>query len=451
MQSDPLTARRYGILLTLVVLGALGLRVAMTTVFVGLDSPPDGDANSDQIEYELFAHHLASGKGYTLENGDATAIRPPGTSLTLWPVYQVFGRSWPLGRLWFCLLSALTCAVVAWAAGVYFGPRTALLTAGMLALFPGHFYYSMHFVSEVPFALTVALIVGCLLNAWKHRTWKYEVWAGLAIGFAVLIRPQAILLIPLGGAVWLLSQLRGTRHSWRLPLVVSLVAATVVIPWVMRNQTEMGKATLSTIGGYTFWGAHNPVVAASAKLRGSWMPVDDLIDADHPVDGNEVEREAATWRHGIAYVKAHPGTAIQLLGWKVWRLVSPFKRTPNQAVYWTFALAWLLLAPLTALGIWRLFRESAAAAWIIVLPLCVTLATALVFYGSVRFRDSVSSILILPAAYAAARWIFPADRNQALSGLEMARPVADTPAGQSPDGGPGQDVYRESVAPESHS
>jgi len=40
---------------------------------------------------------------------------------------------------------------------------------------------------------------------------------------------------------------------------------------------QLGKATISTIGGVTFWGASNPVIAADPVNAGGWMPVDTLV------------------------------------------------------------------------------------------------------------------------------------------------------------------------------
>ncbi len=54
----------------------------------------------------------------------------------------------------------------------------------------------------------------------------------------------------------------------------------------------MGKPTLSTVGGYTFWGAHNEIVFHDPQFRGSWVRTSDLINEQHPIKGNEIEKES---------------------------------------------------------------------------------------------------------------------------------------------------------------
>ncbi len=132
------------------------------------------------------------------------------------------------------------------------------------------------------------------------------------------------------------------------------------------------------------------------------MPVDNLIDEDHPVAGSEVEREAATWNHGMEYVRTHASQMPALAASKMWRLLSPFKRTSNQVVLWVFAVAWMILGPLFLYGMWLILRDRPAAFLVLLLPLLSTVATAMVFYGSVRFRDSCSALFVIPAAVAIA-------------------------------------------------
>ena len=159
---------------------ALALRLGVTGLLQGLDSPPRAEANPDQVEYERFGWRLAHGQGYTWETGEPTAARPPGTALVLVPVYQWFGHSFRVGRLWFCLLSALTCLATAWAVKYSFDSAVALVAALGVAVYPGHFYYSMHFLSEVPFTLWLMLTLGCAVRALDdHGGRIYAVGAGV--------------------------------------------------------------------------------------------------------------------------------------------------------------------------------------------------------------------------------------------------------------------------------
>ncbi len=396
-----MTNRHFGLYLTLVFVLGLALRVGFTHVLVGLDSAPDPARNYDETEYELFAAQVAAGHGYTYPGGVATAIRPPGTSAILAPLYILFGRSVFLAHLYFCLLSALSILAVAWVARAMCGSCVALLAAAWIAVYPGHFYFSHCFFSEVPFSLLICLATGLSFKAYRRGGHVgQEVLAGLILGLCVLTRPQAVMAFPIA---WLfilgLSKLR-CREVLRPAFVTSILAVAVVIPWAVRNDGAVGKFTISTIGGWTFWGAHNEVVAADPEWRGVWKPVDELVNEDRPLEGTEVEREAATWRYGFQFLEENPGQILPLVASKFMRLAAPFTRTENQLASWIFAIAWIITGPLMLLGMWWLRRKDPAAFFLLALPMAGLLATVFIFYGSIRFRNSISTLLVIPAAYA---------------------------------------------------
>ena len=179
----------------------------------------------------------------------------------------------------------------------------------------------------------------------------------------------------------------------------------MVVPWLVRNEVAVGRATISTIGGFTFWGANNAVIASQPKNAGGWMPVDTLIDADHRLDGSEVENDRAAWRYGMEYVRGHLAAMPKLIAMKVVRHLSPFRATENVKVLWAFAIAWIATAPLLLLGGVREWSRRRAELTILLLPCLSTLLTALVFYGSIRFRDADVALFIVPAAAAVAAFV----------------------------------------------
>jgi 4-amino-4-deoxy-L-arabinose transferase-like glycosyltransferase len=391
--------------LVAIAAGAFLLRLFVTHHFQGLDSPPDASSNPDQVDYELFGWRLADGQGYTLASGVATARRPPGTSFALLLPYLLFRHSYFAARVWFCLLSAATCAVTGLIAAEAFGALTGLIAAAALALDPAHFYYSQHFLSEVPYGLTITLTALFALRWLRAPSFKVAAAAGLLFGFALLTRPQVAFAAPLALLVLLLS--RRLRSGTRVAQLVLAggVAAAMVVPWLVRNEVAVGRATISTIGGFTFWGANNAVITSQPRNIGGWMPVDTLIDADHRLDGNEVENDRAAWRYGMEYVKSHLATMPKLIAMKVVRHFSPFRATPNRVVYWTFVLAWVTTAPLLLLGCVREWAKKRAELAILLLPCLSTLLTALIFYGSIRFRDADVALFIVPAAAAVAAMV----------------------------------------------
>ena len=399
---SPLSRGRFLGLLLLVTTVAFSLRVALADRFVGLDSPPDAGAHYDQVDYEALADHLAAGRGYIREDGRPTAFRSPGTALTLAPVYVAAGRERWLGRLWFSLLSAATCALAGLLTARALGHWPGVLAATFLALHPGHAYYALHFLSETPFAfwLTLAaLLADHGLRGEGSR--RAAGLAGLALGLAVLTRPQALLVLPLAGIVPLLAPAATRRR--RVPL--ALLVLGTVLPlglWVARNQVQLGHAVVSTVGGCTFWGAHNEVVVADPGRIGDWIEVTSLPAWEQVRGDDEVEVDRRCWEQGKAFVRDQPGLLPRLVGWKLVRLFDPLPFPTNPLLNAAIGLTWLVQAPLLLIGLVFLRRRDRLLFALVVLPLLSLLATTVLFYGSARFRQGYVGLLVVPAAAGAA-------------------------------------------------
>jgi 4-amino-4-deoxy-L-arabinose transferase-like glycosyltransferase len=397
---------------------ALVLRLGLV-LSQGIDAPPKFSAQPDQIDYERLAWSMSTGAGYSTAPGHPTAGRPPGTSLTLLPVYFVFGHSFAAGRLWFCLLSALTCVCAAWLASQCFGAQAGVIAAFWLAVYPGHLYYPLHFVSEVPYALWLTLACAVTMRALTGSTGttRLALLAGAIWGLAVLTRPQVVLIVPIAVVLAVASRIDRTR----LLSLASMVFACglVLAPWVVRNALVIGAPTLSTVGGATFWGANNERVLNDPDLRGLWIQPTDLPSGEYPLEGSELEKEHAAWTYGRQFLVRHWPGVPGLVAMKLGRLISPFEPTDNTAAYWAFALAWLLTAPWTIAGLFLVLRDRGLAAAVLLTPLLATLATAVVFYGSIRFRDSVIPLLVVLAARAMPEFAAP-----------LRRPLAAGPVGE---------------------
>ncbi len=393
--------RWYVVGLLAVFLIALLVRLGLTGVFVGFSAPPDANANSDQVDYEVLAHHLVSGEGYAIVPGQPTATRTPGTSLTLAGVYAWTGRSYAWGRAWFCLLSAVTCVLVIWLGATCFSRPVGLLAGAMLALYPAHAYNAMHFVSETPFGFWLALGLIGTMQALRGSSgrWVWHGLAGVCWALAVLTRPQLLLAVPIAGVMVLLA---GVCRRWaylRLFAVQVMILVLVVSPWVIRNAVVLGKPTVSTITGYGLWGSHNERTFTDPQYFGGWVKASELIDAEHPLTGNEVERNDQAMHYGMDIIRAHLDRMPGLIVAKLWRMVSPFRDTDNNLVKLAFAVGWLGVGPWVLLGLVIAVRQSPVAAGVLLLPILGVVASVVIFYGSDRFRDSVAPVFMILSAY----------------------------------------------------
>jgi len=201
------------------------------------------------------------------------------------------------------------------------------------------------------------------------------------------------LVFPIALACLGLSRIRFRPRFLREFILQTVTALLVLAPWLTRNAIVIGKPAICTVvGGFTFWGAHNEIVMNDPDLCGSWVPASRLINAEHPLAGSEVEREDAAWRYGKEYVMMNPKKLPHLLAMKMLRFFSSISETPNRIVRLCFAVGWTSMVPLLVLGILILARRDAVACAVVAIPCLATLATALAFYGSERFRDSTSPV-----------------------------------------------------------
>ncbi|MDX1970273.1 MAG: glycosyltransferase family 39 protein [Planctomycetaceae bacterium] len=391
--------RHYWLLLSLITLFAFGLRLAVTEFAVGLSAEPHIDDGLDQLDYESLAYRLSRGEGYTLADGTPTARRAPGTSLTILPIYAIFGRSYLAARIWFCWLSALTCLAAAQLLRRSCGEWAALLAAAGLAIDPGHFYYAIHLWSEAPFCLAVTLATWLTIVGLREGGRVPGLVAGCGWAFAILLRPQTILLAPL--AVLVVIIVRGSARDKLLKQIAlqGSVVAALVVPWVGRNAVVIGKPCLATIvGGFTFYGAHNDATFHDPTQRGLWVILPSMSDAAIREQPSEIDKERIAWSRGIALVRENWTLMPWLTVAKLYRLITPFEETSNRGVYWAFAVSWLIMVPLSIMGL-RELRQRDPWLWgVFIWQGLAVLASVVVFYGAARFRHVLDPFLIATAA-----------------------------------------------------
>src|SRR5262245_2426916 len=381
---------------------ALAVRLGVTARFQGLTSPPDESGYPDQVVYDNLANRLSQGLGYTESNGHPTAFRPPGTSLTLLPVYLVFGRNYTALRIWVCSLSAATVLALAWFTRRAFGSLAALCAATVLALDPGHFYYAQHLVSEIPYCLLATLASGTLLCAFApgaspRASLGWSAVTGLLSGLATLVRPQFVFVLVLVVAGALLAR---ERRRLLPPVALQVgVFLACLAPWLVRNAVVLGAPTLSPLSGCLFLGTHNEVIATSS-MRGSWMRPDPFVTSDWPTD--EVGYDRRCWKEGLEFVRTRADLMPGLLFHKLRRLVALSADTSNELVSHVWAAGWLVTAPLCLAGLVLAWKRGRPGFWIVSAHLGGIVLLTLVFCGTVRYRHTVNPQLASLAGLALA-------------------------------------------------
>jgi 4-amino-4-deoxy-L-arabinose transferase-like glycosyltransferase len=224
----------------LVTLAAAGLRLWFIFRFPALttDSFVYGDIAKNWLQHGIYGQ---SG----LEEISPTYIRLPGYPAFLAAVFAIFGMEHYRAVLVMQMFVDIgTCFLIADMSRRVVSTRattTAFLLAALCPFLANYVAAALTETLEIFFtvlALQLAVIGLGELDAGRLRPW---LGCGLAVGAAMLLRPDGGLLLPaIGGYLaWALLRRAGKRkpflHILRAGAVVSLVSLAPLVPWTLRN------------------------------------------------------------------------------------------------------------------------------------------------------------------------------------------------------------------------
>jgi 4-amino-4-deoxy-L-arabinose transferase-like glycosyltransferase len=271
------------------------------------------------------------------------------------------------------------------------------------AIYPPLVWMTVYVLSETVYSAVV--ISGALLlqkavdstgtDGRGHNTLGLA--AGALVGAAILIRPVALVFLPLA-VLWLVA----TR---RVVLAVAFVAAAIatVAPWTARNLRVRDRFILvASEGGVTFWTGNHPLATGEGDLAAN----PDLKRAEiefrraHPnLSGDELE--PLYYRDALAFIREQPGRWAVLVARKAFFTLVPIgpSYALHSARYRIASVAsYLLLLPFAVAGARRLWRSPRRPTAIFLLAASAMLI-CLVFFPQERFRIPViDPTLIICAA-----------------------------------------------------
>jgi len=201
----------------------------------------------------LFAQVFVQNGTYGFIPGEPSAYTQPLYGFFLIPLEWAFGR-----QSWIGIGGAqiLVAVVVAWL--VYeigrrlVGPRWAVVAAVVATLHPYLVWHDVHINREIVDQLCAAALVLLTLLVAERSTWWLAGALGVVTGLTLLGNSRLV-LIPFLCVAYL-----AVRRVPVLLLVVVLVGAAVpVMPWLVRNDVNVGCFTLTT-DGRSLWKANNP-------------------------------------------------------------------------------------------------------------------------------------------------------------------------------------------------
>ena len=410
--------------LLLLAVAALALRVyVLERVF-----PPR--LLGDEMYYVIVASNLAAGRGH-IYGENARALRPPAHAWLLSRVTDPdalmdsvrssgTGRRGvhlaalrPLLAVEVALGTALVMATV-WLGWGLFDRRTGLVAGVMAAVYPTFVAYSHLLWAETLFALLITSALAALVWMERGRVGWPALGVGALFGAAALTREIA-LPVAVVAVFWTLVTVEASerRATALRGLLVLIGTALVVLPWVVRNQAELGRILpISSVG----WIA----VGEGNSLEGrQWLrpaaPGRSAFRREVNAISGEVERSDFARRRALEMIgEAQPAWIFTKLAHNGPLLLSPdafhlyklrngsYGDVPDamrRAVTFVTVLAYAVVACLGVVGIAsaRLGNRRLLA----LLVLACVFALHVVANANSRFRMPWMPLVIVFAAHAA--------------------------------------------------
>ena len=286
---------------------ALAARIAIL-LWSGERFPPADDGTY----YQVFAERLSRGLGYTWAWPDGAvtyaAHYPVGYPALLGLLYRIFGSSPIVAGLANAVIGALGVLGVHRIARAAAPAGPAAVAGLTAALHPSLVFYTPALMTEGVTAALLAILGAVALEVEGRERPRFGWLAlGLGAGFLVLVRPQALLLVPVLGG---LSRLRaGWRSQAGAALLVTALAFAVVLPWTARNCVRMDRCVLvSANGGW------NLFIGAAPGATGSFVPLERLgVPAECREVYGEADKDRCFGNAGLRHLLAEPRRYLSLV------------------------------------------------------------------------------------------------------------------------------------------
>jgi hypothetical protein len=402
----------------------------------------------DPLFFQQSAARLAQGHGYlnqSLSNGtlQPTAVHPPAFSFLLAGLDLAHVQSVDAHRVAMAVFSSIGVMAIGLVGRRLAGPGVGLLAAAIAALDPLWVQWSGFLMSESLYLVIVPTMLLFAVRCLDRPNRVDFLGLGVLVGIATLTRSEAVDFVVLLGVVVVVL----TTSRWRERMVFAAVflvgVGLLLLPWLVRNEIQMGSLTLSTNEGLTLSGSYAAgTLSPSSPDYGGFDNNAQFGEAailvkfgkppDHGAQWTEVTLSDALRSWAITYARGHvsdlPGAVLAREG-RVWGVYAPgselaFDDTedltgaygPKQAEQ---IVNWVLL-PFALLGAVILGRRSRRRLLVVLVPVVVVALNAAVFYGSTRLRvaaaPSIDVLAGIGALWVGCRLLFGRSGVRSITG-----------------------------------
>lgn len=304
--------------LVFILIISIFIRLAILAMFSNIEPAVD------MLAYYSHAVGLSRGNGYVsyvisedgayeFDKDDPTAYRPVGYVAFLALIMKIFGSENIIFiQLTQILLSTLI-VLLAYRIAYLLSQDTlsATLAATIMAIYPNQIAYSIVILTETLALFLLMLSVYVFLIG--QNGFRYSILCGVLVGISVFVKPQFILL----PGVFFLLRLFGGRGTLRqrmvFPLLCTVVAFLVQVPWIARNYSVFHQLVwVSTNGGINLLIGNNPYAT------GEYIFNSDVIQLFAKDGLNEAELDKRAQAVALEYILQNPLEVLRLLPAKVY-------------------------------------------------------------------------------------------------------------------------------------
>jgi Flp pilus assembly protein TadD/4-amino-4-deoxy-L-arabinose transferase-like glycosyltransferase len=337
-----------GAILAAILLAGAGARLAHLHHLASL---PDYDAPVvDAAFHDYWARGLSEDRWPEPPSGEDPRIsespyfRPPGYPYFLAGIYGVTGGSYLAPRLLQFALGLVSAVLAWWLLRRPMGQAAGLLAAAGMSLYWSLIYFEGELHAP---ALLISLTLGslCLRSFNGARGgWLAAAGAGLLAGLAVLVRPNALVFVPLlvlWG--WWLARRRGRPvQGLAGTATLALAAGAAILPAAIRNYVVSGEVVPVTANaGVNLYIGNNPRATGrciadlgEAGRFGTCFDYPEVLRNIGGASGPATYLEADRYfrERAMAWIRENPGRFAELLGTKAALFWGPTEVGHNKEV-----------------------------------------------------------------------------------------------------------------------
>lgn len=387
--------------------------------FIGVSEKLGLDLDRDSVLYDRQSTAV-------VEEGDFDFQAPQFTMAPLYATYQalhklVFGAywKWSLGLVQL-VLCAFTGIWLFRIAKRLFDRSTALLAAGIYAVFPLTLVWVNTFAQDMPFQIHLIAFLYVLLNALEKDSWKWTAFAASLFAITFLTKSHILLFAPFVPLImWVNMRGSAARRITHAALFAAMSFA-FTLPYGLYQYTKHGQYVLSSTGqgGHFLWG-HNedtyrfivdpPPMGSDEHRRMLNMDfhvVRELKDTLASVGVKE--RQPIFMNAALEWCRANPDKVRKLALYDLYYFLMPGVN-PNHYSFTNWLVTFVLSLPVYALAYLGIFRALRADwrkhLYIVGLIVCM-LVFSVGFYVQNRFRTITLEPFYIIYASATAVWLW---------------------------------------------